>query len=86
MRPRRFYGIGGEFDTRAYQLASVQIGNIRFHDFIGYRVVSRGAYAGSSDGLLGPEFLRLFTLGLDYANNRIYLEPNADGRAAMGIK
>jgi predicted aspartyl protease len=86
MRSPRFHGIGGDFDTRAYQLANVQIGNLRFHDFIGYRVISRGAYAGATDGLLGPEFLRLFTLGLDYANSRIYLEPNADGRAAMGIK
>jgi predicted aspartyl protease len=85
-RPLRFSGIGGAFDVRAYQIKSLKLANIDFSEFIGYRVTSSGSYAGPTDGVIAPDFLRLFTLGLDYGNARIYLTPNADGRRAMGIK
>jgi clan AA aspartic protease (TIGR02281 family) len=85
-RPQRFHGIGGSFDTRPYQIAALKLGNIRFTDFIGYRVTSQGSYAGASDGLIGDVFLRMFTLGLDYGNSRVYLVPNNVGRKVMGIR
>jgi predicted aspartyl protease len=85
-RPQRFHGIGGSFDTRPYQIAALKLGNIRFTDFIGYRVTSAGSYAGASDGLIGDVFLRMFTLGLDYGNSRVYLVPNNVGRKVMGIR
>ncbi|MEA2785748.1 MAG: hypothetical protein QOF71_1852 [Candidatus Eremiobacteraeota bacterium] len=85
-RPVHFRGIGGAFETRPYQIAELKLGNIRFTDFIGYRVTSAGSYAGSSDGIIGDVFLRMFTLGLDYGNSRVYLVPNAAGRKAMGIR
>ncbi len=80
------YGIGGAIPARAYQIASLRLGNVNFTHFVGYRVTSASAYAGNDDGIIGSEFLRLFTLSLDYANSRVYLVPNATGRAAMGIK
>ena len=86
IRPMRFHGIGGSFDTRPYQIAALKLGNIRFTDFVGYRVTSAGSYAGASDGLIGDVFLRMFTLGLDYGNSRVYLVPNDVGRKAMGIR
>jgi predicted aspartyl protease len=85
-RPVRFHGIGGAFETRPYQIAALKLGNIRFTDFIGYRVTSAGSYAFASDGVIGDVFLRMFTLGIDYGNSRIYLVPNAEGRKAMGIR
>jgi hypothetical protein len=85
-RPVRFHGIGGAFDTRSYRIAALELGNIRFTDFVGYRVTSAGSYAGAADGLIGDVFLRMFTLGIDYGNSRIYLVPNAAGRTAMGIR
>jgi predicted aspartyl protease len=85
-RPLRFIGIGGAFDVRAYQIKSLKLANINFSEFVGYRVISSGSYAGPTDGVIAPDFLRLFTLGLDYGNARIYLTPNAAGRRAMGIK
>ncbi|MDQ6941322.1 MAG: aspartyl protease family protein [Candidatus Eremiobacteraeota bacterium] len=85
-RPKRFHGIGGSFDTRPYQIAALKLGNIRFTDFVGYRVTSAGSYAGASDGIIGDVFLRMFTLGLDYGNSRVYLVPNDVGRKAMGIR
>jgi clan AA aspartic protease (TIGR02281 family) len=85
-RPRRFQGVGGAFETRPYQIAAVKLGNVRFTDFIGYRVTSAGSYSTATDGLIGDEFLRMFTLGIDYGNSRVYLVPNAIGRTAMGIR
>jgi predicted aspartyl protease len=85
-RPVQLYGIGGEFETKPYQLSSVKLGNVNFTDVIAYRITSKGAYASPTDAQIGPEFFRLFTLGLDYANNRVYLVPNAEGRKAMGIR
>ncbi len=85
-RPAHIYGIGGEIQTRPYQLASVKLGNVNFSDVIAYRIASKGAYASATDAQIGPEFFKLFTLGLDYANNRVYLVPNAEGRRLMGIR
>ncbi|MEA2718776.1 MAG: hypothetical protein QOJ39_640 [Candidatus Eremiobacteraeota bacterium] len=86
MKPVRLRGIGGAFETQPYQIAALQLQNIRFTDFVGYRVATAGAYAGASDGLIAADFLRLFTLGLHYGESRVYLVPNRNGRAAMGIK
>ena len=85
-RDIHLYGIGGEVQTKPYQLSSVKLGNVNFTDVIAYRIASKGAYASATDAQFGPEFFKLFTLGLDYANNRVYLTPNSDGRKAMGIR
>ena len=87
LREVRYYGVGGAIDTRPYQLASVKLGHLNFQDFVGFRVTSCQSYDwGSDDGIIGTDFLRLFTVGLDYANGRVYLVPNAAGRKAMGIR
>ena len=85
-RRKRLYGIGGEIDAQPYQIASLKLANVNFTGFVGYRVTGSGSYAQNDDGLVGVDFLRLFTLGFDYPNSRVYLVPNRDGRAAMGIK
>lgn len=87
LRDVSFYGVGGRFATEPYQLASVKVGGLNFQDFVGFRVTASGSYAvGDDDGLIGADFLKLFTLGLDYANGRVYLVPNAAGRKAMGLR
>jgi predicted aspartyl protease len=87
LREERYYGVGGAIDTRPYQLASVKLGKLNFQDFVGFRVMSAQSYDwGSDDGIIGTAFLRLFTVGLDYANGRVYLVPNTAGRKAMGIR
>lgn len=85
-RNNRYYGIGGDIETKPYQLSSVRIGPMNFTDFVGYRVMSTATYEGNDDGVIGAAFLNLFTVGLDYANNRVYLVPNTLGRRVMGIK
>ncbi len=85
-RQMRFIGIGGDIETRPYQIASLRLANVNFRDFVGYRVVGAGTYAQSDDGLIGTDFLKFFTLGFDYGNSRIFLVPNRSGRSAMGLK
>jgi hypothetical protein len=81
--PINFYGVGGFFDTRPYEIADLQLGNMHFTDFVGYRVTSNQSFAGNWDGLIGERFLPLFTVGLDYGDSRVYLVPNDDARRAM---
>jgi predicted aspartyl protease len=78
-------GIGGTFAVEAYQIESLKLASVNFTDFVGYRVKG-SSYAQNDDGIVGVEFLRLFTLGFDYGNSRLYLVPNSRGRAAMGLK
>jgi len=73
--PVSFSGVGGAFDTKPYDIAKLQLGNLVFTDFIGYRVTEKGAYDWSSDGLIGTHFLRLFIVDLDYVESRVYLTP-----------
>ncbi len=81
-----FDGIGGTIPTKPYQIKSLRFGPIDFNGFVGYRVTSAASYEGDDDGIIGADFLHLFTLGLDYANSRLYLVPNSYGRKAMGIR
>ena len=85
-RSMMFSGIGGRLSTKPYQLRNVRVGPLSFNDFVIYVVTSRESYAGDIDGIVGADFLRLFTVGLDYADSRIYLVPNQAGRRAMGIR
>lgn len=85
-RSMSFEGIGGAIRTQPYQLKKLKIGPIAFIDFVGYRVMNAASYEGDDDGIIGVDFLKLFTLGLDYANSRVYLVPNGFGRKVMGIR
>jgi clan AA aspartic protease (TIGR02281 family) len=85
-RGMRFTGIGGAIKTQPYQIKSLKFGPISFQDYVGYRVMSASSYEGEDDGIIGVDFLKLFTVGLDYANSRLYLVPNIYGRRAFGIK
>jgi predicted aspartyl protease len=86
LRNRTFIGIGGDIAAKPYQIASLKFANINFVDFVGYRVTDSHAYAENADGIIGTDFLRLFTVGFDYGNSRLYFVPNAAGRRALGIK
>jgi hypothetical protein len=86
LRDVSYYGVGGPLDTKPYQLGSVKVGRLSLLDFVGFRVTSAQSYDGDYDGLIGTDFLRMFTVGLDYAGGRVYLVPNTMGRKMMGIK
>ncbi|MBD5657066.1 MAG: hypothetical protein IAI50_18095, partial [Candidatus Eremiobacteraeota bacterium] len=50
----------------------VDFGPIAFHDFLTYAVTQHGAYDGSADGIVGPDFLRYFDVTLDYGHAKAY--------------
>ncbi|MGD0050254.1 MAG: retropepsin-like aspartic protease [Vulcanimicrobiaceae bacterium] len=81
--PVVFSGVGGEFDTRPYVIANLQLSNLDFVDVLGYRVMSKGSYDWDDDGLIGSSFLRLFTVGLDYGNSSVYLVPTKSTLRSM---
>lgn len=83
-RERRYSGVGGDFETQPFQLASIRVGTAEFKNFLAFAVRSKTAYTADEDGLFGAEFLSLFNVYLDYGESRIYLEPNDVGRAASG--
>lgn len=83
-RNRQYSGVGGEFKTQPFQLASVRLGTADFRNFLAFAVRSKTAYISDHDGLVGTEFLSLFNVYLDYGESHIYLEPNDIGRAASG--
>src|SRR6185436_8601866 len=74
-------GVGGAAAASLVQLAAVEIGGVSLADPLvaifgdGAGVMSSGEFF---DGNLGGEFLRRYTLFLDYAGMRIILEPAAN--------
>jgi hypothetical protein len=76
-------GIGGVFAVTPYRMSMVRVAGWGLRDWIGYRIIS-GAYETTGlDGIIGSDFLRLFTVNLDYGNSRVYLVPNGAGRALI---
>lgn len=81
---RVFYGngVGGTMPYRKVEGKRVALGSWAFDDELGVEALSPNALGfDNEDGLIGADILKLFTLYLDYASNRIYLAPN--GRAPM---
>ncbi|MDB5094632.1 MAG: hypothetical protein JWO85_2733 [Candidatus Eremiobacteraeota bacterium] len=81
-QPVEFLGVGGVFQTRAYQIQSLRMGKLDLRNAIGFRVTAPGSFPGT-DGFIGAAFLSLFTVDLDYGNSRVYLTPNSAGRASI---
>jgi hypothetical protein len=81
-----FRGIGGIFEAVPYRIGLLQLGGWDLRRWIAYRI-EPGSYASTGlDGLIGTDFLKLFTVSLDYTNKRIHLVPNHDGREMMSLK
>ncbi len=70
-------GVGGYVHIVPLRLSSFRFAGLEFKHFIVIRAEQGGAFGTfSDDGLLGPQFLRYFTVYLDYPDQRIYFEPN----------
>jgi clan AA aspartic protease (TIGR02281 family) len=78
-------GVGGGFAASSALVSSFEVGGFRFRNVRGSRVTSDQSFSQDSDGVIGEGLLRYFTLGLDYANERVYLTPNAEGRKALAL-
>jgi predicted aspartyl protease len=78
-------GVGGAFSTSPVLAGSIQLGPFALPVIVGSRVTSELSYAQDIDGVIGAQVLRWFTVGFDYAHERVYLTPNAEGRARLGL-
>lgn len=79
-----FDAIGGQVEAKRYRMSRVDVSSASFRNFIGYRLVGKHAFElGEGDGIIGSEFLKLFTVSLDYAESRVYLVPNRLGRSGL---
>ncbi len=75
-------GVGGTFEVERYTIRHLLLGTTDFTGFEAFRVVSSTVFSGQLDGFIGPDFFRLFTVGLDYPHGRIQLIPSAAGNRA----
>jgi predicted aspartyl protease len=80
---RQMLGAGGTFNTNLITVDDFALANVHFKQFEGLRVASDSSYSNDEDGLIGPTFLRLFDVHLDYPEGKIFLVPNASGSRAM---
>lgn len=74
-------GVGGFVTGRFLRLDEVDLGGIKVRNpVVSVNEVKGGANGENAayDYLLGGEILKRFTFTIDYANNRIFLRPNAD--------
>jgi predicted aspartyl protease len=78
-------GVGGAFSTSLVFAGTIELGQFALPAVIGARVTSERSYAQDIDGVIGGKVLRWFTVGFDYAHERVYLTPNAEGRAKLGL-
>ncbi|MEA2718778.1 MAG: hypothetical protein QOJ39_642 [Candidatus Eremiobacteraeota bacterium] len=78
-------GVGGGFAASPAFVSTFELGGFRFRNVTGYRVTSEQSFTQDSDGVIGEGLLRYFTLDLDYANQRVYLTPNTEGRKALEL-
>jgi predicted aspartyl protease len=77
-------GVGGAFATKPAFVHTLELGSLHVPSVLGYRVTSARSYTQEMDGVIGDKVLRWFTVEFDYAHERVYLTPNAEGRAKLG--
>jgi len=75
-------GIGGTFTAHPFFVHSFRFGTWDFQDFNGFRV-GAGSYPQDEDGAIGPEFLVLFNVDLDYPHGRVYLTPTTNTKQML---
>ena len=76
-------GLGGAFETKLYKIAAMTVGSETFNDFYANVVTTSTAYTGYQDGLIGPDFLQLFTVFTDFPQRKVFLVPNEPGGKAI---
>jgi hypothetical protein len=80
-------GIGGTSETTLAILKSFKIGDISLDNVItGFSNVETGIFAAENiDGNVGGGILKLFDIGFDYPNNRIYLTKPPGAEIDQGL-
>ncbi|HEV2037641.1 MAG TPA: aspartyl protease family protein [Candidatus Eremiobacteraceae bacterium] len=84
-----WYGFSGvdvpELSLRATEVKSVAISGVTFNDWLMFMTLpqSRAWEGEGADGIIGYDFLKYFTVYLDYPQNEIFLAPNALGKSRL---
>ncbi|MGH8428145.1 MAG: aspartyl protease family protein [Gammaproteobacteria bacterium] len=79
------WGVGGSASGRVARGGKLMIGTVAVNDpVIEMSMATKGAFADKHEaGNIGGEILKHFTVTFDYANQKMYLEPNKDYGAPM---
>ncbi len=85
-RSMTFEGVGGAITTKPYQIKSSDSGRSASTTSSVTASCRRAATKATTTASSGSTSSSCSTLGLDYANSRIYLVPNSFGRQAFGIR
>ena len=79
-----FSGVGGDVSVRATEVKTLAISGVSLSEWIMFQDINDDGSDLWYDGLIGADFLKYFTVYLDYPQNEIFLVPNALGRAKAG--
>jgi|GEM_PF-746258 len=79
-----FSGFGGDLQVRATEVKSLTVTGVTFNEWIMFMNLADQAPGDNYDGLIGYDFLKYFTVYLAYAQNQIFLQPNALARSKAG--
>lgn len=72
-----FEGVGGIVETKPTQVKNFQLGGVNFREWLIFQTTANHAFEGEdTDGLVGYDFLKYFTVYLDYHDAHVYLVPN----------
>ncbi len=70
--------VGGIVQTKATEVKNLDLGGVEFDEWLMFATPEHHAFEGQdTDGLIGYDFLKFFTVYFDYRDSEIYLEPNA---------
>ena len=74
---RSFWPVCGEIQQNPYAISQISVGEVGIRDWTVWKPDDKSCFSPPGiDGLIGYDFLRLFNVYIDYASNRVILEPN----------
>lgn len=73
---RHYYPLCGSVEHQPYAVASLAIGGASVRDWVVWVPDEKSCFQSAWDGLIGYDFLRVFTVYLDYERSRVLLVPN----------
>jgi len=79
-----FRGVNGVLSVRATEVKSLTISGVAFNEWIMFMELDDRLFDPNEDGIVGYDFLKYFTVYLDYPQNQIFLLPNALARSRAG--
>jgi hypothetical protein len=70
-------GVSGDLNVHATEVKAMTIAGMPFYDWIMFKDLGEQSPGDDNAGLIGYDFLKYFTVYLDYPQNQIFLLPNS---------